>query len=398
MAMISFDEARTRLQAGATPITDVCELPLAECYGRVLAADLASPFDVPGFDNSAMDGYALRLADLAAAAGKLPVRQRIAAGMAPEALQPGAAARIFTGAALPSGADAIVMQENCRVEGDYVIVEQAPKSGQFIRRQGHEIRAGATVLTAGSRLGAAHLGLAASLGLAALPVFRRLRVAIFFTGSELVPPGAPLRPGQIYNSNRFVMQGLLRGIDAEIVDLGIVRDDLGATREALRKAAADADVILTSGGMSVGEEDHVKAAVEAEGELTTWKIAVKPGKPVAFGRVGKAAFVGLPGNPVSVWVAFITLVLPYLKMRQGITDAEPVRRQLTADFAWRTGERREFVRVRRNAIGRLELHPNQDSGALSSTVWADGLADVPPQTQVNSGDPVAYWPAPGFSA
>jgi molybdopterin molybdotransferase len=398
MAMISFDEARARLQAGATTVTDTEQVTLADCFGRVLAADIASPFDVPGFDNSAMDGYALRIADLAAAGGRLPVRQRIAAGMAPEALQPGSAARIFTGAPVPVGADAVVMQEFCRPEGDEVVIEQAPKPGQFIRRQGHEMRRGAKVLTSGTRLGAAHLALAASLGLPSLQVFRRLRVAIFFTGSELVVPGTPLQPGQIYNSNRYVMQGLLRGIDAKIIDLGIVRDDLAATREALRRAAVDADVILTSGGMSVGEEDHVKAAVEAEGELTTWKIAAKPGKPVAFGRVGGAAFIGLPGNPVSVWVAFITLVLPYLKTRQGIADATPQQRQLTANFSWRTGDRREFVRVRQNADGGLDLHANQDSGALSSTVWADGLADLMPQTDVAPGDTVAYWPAPGFAA
>lgn len=398
MALISFDEARQRLLGNAVPMAESVSVPLEACFGRVLAADVRSPFDVPGFDNAAMDGYAVLAADCPVPGTRLPVSQRIAAGSMPTTHQAGTAARIFTGAPVPAGADAVVMQEDCRVDGDSVVIDAAPVAEQFVRRRGSEIRAGQCLLTAGTRLSAGHLGLAASLGQGTLTVWRPLRVAIFFTGSELVAPGQPLAPGQIYNSNRFVMLGMLQSLGLEIIDLGIVADDLGATRAALRRAATSADVILTSGGMSVGEEDHVKAAVEAEGQLTTWKIAVKPGKPVAFGRVGAADFIGLPGNPVSVWVAFVTLVLPYLRKRQGMGDAVAAPPRLIADFEWRTRDRREFVRVRRLAGDRLERHPNQDSGAVSSAAWADGLADVPANTHLRPGDAVDYWPAPSFSA
>lgn len=398
MAMISFDEARQRLLGNAVPVTERVTLPLEACFGRVLAADVVSPFDVPGFDNSAMDGYAVASADCTHAGTGLPVVQRIAAGSAPVVHQPGTAARIFTGAPVPKGADAVVMQEYCRVDGDQVLIDAPPKAEQFVRRQGSEIRTGQRMLTAGTRLSAGHLGLAASLGQGTLSIWRPLRVGLFFTGSELVAPGRPLGPGQIYNSNRFVMLGMLQSLGLDIVDLGIVEDDLAATRAALRRAAEGTDVILTSGGMSVGEEDHVKAAVEAEGRLTTWKIAVKPGKPVAFGQVGAADFIGLPGNPVSVWVAFVTLVLPYLRKRQGSGEQDQPPLQLTADFEWQTRDRREFVRVRRVAGDRLERHANQDSGAVSSAAWADGLADVPADTHIRPGDRVAYWPAPSFTA
>jgi molybdopterin molybdotransferase len=399
MALLSFDDARRQLLASATPPTVSEDCPIADAWGRVLAVDIASPFDVPGFDNSAMDGYAVCAADLTAPGTRLAVSQRIPAGSVPAPLVPRTAARIFTGAPVPEGADTVVMQEDARADGDAVVFDTVPKAGQFVRKRAHEIRQGGVVLQAGTRLGAGQLGLAASLGQGVVPVWKRLRVAIFFTGSELVVPGQPLGPGQIYNSNRYLLRALLQGLSVDIVDLGIVPDSLEATRAALRDAAARADVIFTSGGMSVGEEDHVRAAVEAEGELTHWKIAVKPGKPVAFGRVGGdggAAFIGLPGNPVSVWVASITLALPYLRRRMGIAGAEAPPRPRPADFSWKTGDRREFLRVRLDDDGRMQLHPNQDSGAVSSAAWASGLADIPANTTVQPGDAIDYWPAPGF--
>lgn len=398
MALLSFAEARDSLLQAARPIAETEQVELTAAHGRIVASDIASPFDVPGFDNSAMDGYAVRLADLAAPGTRLPVSQRIAAGSAAAALAAGTAARIFTGAPVPAGADAIVMQEVCRAEGDAVVIDALAKAGEWIRRRGSEIRSGAVVIAAGTRLSAAHVGLAASLGLPTLPVKRRLKVAMFFTGSELVAPGQPLGEGQIYNSNRYVMHGLLAAEGVDILDLGIVPDSFEATCAVLRQAA-EADLILTSGGMSVGEEDHVKAAVEREGSIAVWKIAVKPGKPVAFGRVGNATFIGLPGNPVSVWVGFVTLVRDFIRRSQGQQAAAVTVQMLRADFAWSTKHgRREFVRVRRNAAGGLDRHPNQDSGALSSAAWADGLADIPANIELQPGDLVAVWPLAGPAA
>ena len=396
MALLSFDDARRQLLESAPPPTAIESCPLAEAWGRVLAADIASPFDVPGFDNSAMDGYALRAIDVAAAGTKLRVSQRIPAGSSPTALEPGTAARIFTGAPLPEGADTVVMQEDVTADGDNVVFSAMPSPGKHVRKRAHEIRCGDAALSGGTRLSAGHLGLAASLGQGELPVWKKVRVALFSTGSELVSPGTPLGPGQIYNSNRYLLRALLQGIGAEIIDLGIVPDTFEATRDAVRTAAASADVILTSGGMSVGEADYVKSAVESEGELSHWKIAMKPGKPVAFGRVGKAAFIGLPGNPVAAWVTCITLALPYLRRRLGLTGTDQAPPRFVADFRWKAGDRREFVRVRLGTDGRMVLHPNQDSGAISSAAWATGLADVPGGTTVSPGDTLAYWPVPGF--
>ena len=396
MPLISFDDARAQLLGTASPLTETATLALADTYGKVLGADICAPFDVPPFDNSAMDGYAVRATDVTLPGIRMPVSQRIAAGESPATLAPGSAARIFTGAPMPNGADTVLMQEMCTADNGFVIVNEQPTAGQHVRKRGHEIKTGRVVLAAGTRLSAAHLGLAASLGLAALPILHPLRVAIFFTGTELVAPGTPLAAGQIYNSNRFVMRGMLQSIGAEIIDLGIIPDNFDATCAALSAAAQQADVILTSGGMSVGEEDHVKAAVEKVGQLTTWKIAVKPGKPLAFGQVGNTPFIGLPGNPVSVWVAFSTIVLSYLQKRQGVADYDVKRRHLPAGFGKRTGDRREFLRVQIDDAGQLVLHTNQDSGALSSAAWASGLADLPANSEIAAGQMIDYWPAPGF--
>jgi molybdopterin molybdotransferase len=393
------DDALAELLSLAQPVADIEQVPTVEAAGRVLAADQRSGLDVPSADNTQMDGYALRAADVPAPGVRLPVSQRIPAGHPPgRPLAPGTAARIFTGGFMPEGADAVVMQEQCEVQGEAVIVNHPPAAGDWIRRRGEDIRAGSLILAAGTRLTPQAAGLAASVGLAALPVHRRVRVGCFFTGDELVMPGEPLPPGSIYNSNRFVLVSLLRALGCELTDLGIVPDSLEATRAALRGAAARCDLVVTSGGMSVGEEDHVRPALEAEGELRQWQLAIKPGKPLAWGRIRRAGpaadaahFIGLPGNPVSSFVTFLLLVRPFLLRLQGATRVEPVARAMRADFDWlRPDRRREFLRARINAEGGLELFPNQGSAVLTSTVWADGLVDTPPATPIRRGDTVRF--------
>ncbi|MGA8005091.1 MAG: gephyrin-like molybdotransferase Glp [Burkholderiales bacterium] len=391
--LMSVDEALEVLLAGAHPVTEVEDVPALEATGRVLARAQASTMDVPPMDNSAMDGYALRLADVSAPEARLRVAQRIPAGSIGKPLEPGTAARIFTGAPIPRGADAIVMQEFCATDGEHVIVKKVPQPEEWIRRRGSDIRAGGEVLAAGIRLRPQDTGLAASVGIKSLPVRRRVRLALFFTGDELVMPGDPLPPGRIYNSNRFTLNGLAQTFDCEVRDFGIVPDSLAATRDVLRRAAADADIIVTSGGVSVGEEDHVKPAVEAEGSLLMWKIAMKPGRPLAFGRVGGAAFIGLPGNPVSSFVTFLLFVRPFLRKTQGIAEVAPRAIEARADFDWsKPDSRREFLRVKWNSQGGLDLYPTQDSAVLTSTAWADGLVDNPPNRPIAKGEQVRFLP------
>lgn len=397
MAMLSFDEALVQLLANARLVTGIESLPTQAACGRVLAAAQFSAIAVPPQDNSSMDGYAVRCCDVSVTGTRLAVAQRIPAGSVGHRLAAGTAARIFTGAPVPAGADAIVMQELVSREGDAVIINHLPAAGDWIRRAGEDIGRGDQVLAAGLRLLPQHLGLAAAIGLATLPVFRRLKVALFSTGDELVMPGAiapeELPPGAIYNSNRYLLAGLLAQLGCEVGDLGIVPDSLTATREALRRAAQRFDLILTSGGVSVGEEDHIKPAVEAEGVLDLWKIAIKPGKPLAFGRVGDASFIGLPGNPVSSFVTFLLLVRPFILKCQGTTATVPKPLTLRADFDLaRPDPRREFLRARRNDAGGLELFANQSSGVLTSAAWADGLIDNPPGKPIRSGDPVSFLP------
>ena len=394
-----FEDMRAALLAAATPLSTVEQVPTAEALGRVLAVDQISSLDVPPLDNSSMDGYALRCADVPAAGARLVVAQRIPAGSVGHTLAPGTAARIFTGAPIPHGADAVVMQELCSLDGDGVLIDHLPRPGEWIRRAGEDIARGAVVLTAGQRLGPQMLGLAASVGCATLPVFRRLRVALFSTGDELVMPGEPLPPGAIYNSNRYVLRGLLEALGCQVCDLGIVPDSLEATRAALRAAAGSNDLIITSGGVSVGEEDHVKPAVQAEGQLDLWLVAMKPGKPVAFGRVNDPAggngadFIGLPGNPVSSFVTFLMLVRPFILRRMGVEDCLPHSIRLPAGFDWpRPDRRREFLRARVGEAGRVELFPNQGPGVLSSTVWAAGLVDNPAGHAIAQGEPVSFIP------
>ncbi len=391
--LLSVDEALDVLLAGAKPVAEIEEVPTLEATGRVLARAQASAMDVPPLDNSAMDGYALRIADVVAPEARLRVAQRIAAGAVGQPLEPGTAARIFTGAPIPPGADAIVMQEFCAADGDHVVVKKVPQPEEWIRRRGSDIREGATILEAGIRLRPQDTGLAASVGIKSLPVYRRVRLALFFTGDELVMPGDPLLPGRIYNSNRFTLNGLAQIFDCEVSDYGIVPDSLSATREVLRRAAAQSDVIVTSGGVSVGEEDHVRPAVEAEGSLLMWRIAMKPGRPLAFGKVGGASFIGLPGNPVSSFVTFLVFVRPFLLKTQGVAHVAPRAIEARADFDWpKPDSRREFLRVKWNTQGGLDLYPTQDSAVMTSTAWADGLVDNPPNHPIAKGDRVRFLP------
>ncbi|MGX4643061.1 molybdopterin molybdotransferase MoeA [Massilia sp. SYSU DXS3249] len=402
--MLSVREALDTLLAAARQVNEVEQVPTLEANGRVLASDVASTIAVPSHDNTQMDGYAVRALDCISGEASLRVAQRIPAGTVGQPLEPGTAARIFTGALIPEGADAVVMQEQTEAQGDMVTIRHVPKSGEWIRRAGEDIQAGATILPAGTRLRSQELGLAASVGLASLPVRRRLRVAVFFTGDELTMPGeAPggqLAPGAIYNSNRFTLRGLLENFGCLITDFGIVPDSLEATRATLREAAREHDLIITSGGVSVGEEDHIKPAVEAEGQLNMWQIAVKPGKPLAFGEVRRgtasesAFFLGLPGNPVSSFITFLLFVRPFILRLQGVNGpVEPRGWQLRADFSLPKADRRnEFLRARVNAGGGLDLFPNQGSGVLTSTVWGEGLIDNPPGRIIREGDLVRFIP------
>ena len=391
------DDALAELLAHAQPLGGSDTVSTFDADGRVLAQDCVSALQVPPQDNSSMDGYAVRSAEIADEGVVLPVSQRIPAGAQPEPLVPGSAARIFTGAQVPKGADAIVMQEDTEPAGEQIVrINRVPDAGQWIRRAGEDVTHGSVVLASGQRLGPAHIGLAANIGLDKLKVARRPRVALFSTGDELVMPGAvppeQMKPGTIYNSNRFFLRALLQRLGCELTDLGVVPDRRDATIDALRTAARDHDLILTSGGVSVGEEDHIKPAVESLGRLSMWQIAMKPGKPFAYGKVGNAHFIGLPGNPVSSFVTFVLLVRPFVLKLQGATRIDTQAVTLPAHFECRGDKRREFLRTRRNAEGGLDLFPNQSSGVLTSASWADGLVDNPPGTSIKRGDAVRFLP------
>ena len=428
-AMISLDEALSALLAKAVPLTSVETVPTFDADGRVLAADLVSPLHVPAHDNSAMDGYAVRCADVTQAGALLQVSQRIAAGSNGKPLRAMNAARIFTGAPLPALADAVVMQEDCEVVngligqrgsqvalGD-VRINAVPQPGQWIRRAGEDVALGSVVLLKGERLTPASLGLASSIGLNTLPVAVRPRVALFSTGDELVMPGdvAPdqMKPGSIYNSNRFFLRALLQRLGCVVTDFGIVPDRREATVAALQQAASQHDLILTSGGVSVGEEDHIKPAVLQLGSIEAWQIAIKPGKPFVYGEVrreggdldgndpdgapapvsGSCHIIGLPGNPVSSFITFLLLVRPFILRLQGVTDVASKSIAIPAHFTWaKPDKRREFLRVRRNATGGLDLFPNQSSGVLTSVIWGDGMVDNPPEKTIAHGELVQFIP------
>ncbi|QPS36962.1 gephyrin-like molybdotransferase Glp [Burkholderia oklahomensis] len=408
--MLSTADALAALLAAARPLAETETVATLDALNRVLAADVVSPLDVPPMNTSAMDGYAVRIADLTRGERRLTVSQRIPAGHPVTPLEPGTAARIFTGASVPAGADAVVMQEQTEAAGDQVDILHTPAAGEWITAQGADIRRGSVILPAGTRMTPQAMGLAASVGCASLAVARRAKVAVFFTGDELTMPGEPLKPGAIYNSNRFTLRGLLERLGCDVTDYGIVPDRLDATRAALREAAREHDVIVTSGGVSVGDEDHVKPAVETEGRLALWQIAMKPGKPLAFGAIrrggageapaavndtndGEAYFIGLPGNPVSSFVTFLLFVRPFLLRVAGATQVAPRAVSLRADFTQSKADRRnEFLRARVNAAGGLDLFPNQSSAVLTSTVWGDGLIDNPPNHAISAGETVRFIP------
>jgi molybdopterin molybdotransferase len=402
--MLTAQQALDHLLSHAKAVEQTEDVPMQAALGRVLAQNVNSLVDVPPLDNTSMDGYAVRSVDAARSGAVLQIAQRIPAGSVGVQLEPGTAARIFTGAPVPPGADAVVMQEDCTlVEGstDKVQVNIAPTAGQWIRRRGEDLTAGKTALSADIFLRPQELGVAASAGLTHLKVKRRVKVAAFFTGDELALPGEPLKPGGIYNSNRDTLLACLRSLGCEPTDLGIVPDRLEATRQALRNASKDHDLIITSGGVSVGEEDHIKPAVTAEGRLDLWQIAIKPGKPLAFGAVrksndpqdGEAWFIGLPGNPVSSFVTFLLFVRPFIMKLQGREAMPNPSYMMRADFDWLKADRRnEFLRVKLNQQGGLDLFPNQSSGVLTSASWGDGLVDCPPNQAIKAGDLVKYIP------
>jgi molybdopterin molybdotransferase len=404
--LLSLDDALAQLLANIQPLDRTELISTFDADGRVLAEDVVSELQVPAFDNSSMDGYAVRASDVTEVGTVLQVTQRIAAGTdltGSKPLEALSAARIFTGAPIPEGADAVLMQEDCEVVNECeggVRINAVPAKAQWIRRAGEDVCKGATVLACGTRLSPAELGLAASVGRAQLSVAAKPRVALFSTGDELVMPGsvapADMRAGSIYNSNRFFLKALLVRMGCEVTDLGIVPDNYDATVKALSSAADAHDLIVTSGGVSVGEEDHVKPAVQALGELNLWQISMKPGKPFAFGKIEQAYLVGLPGNPVSSFMTYALLVRPLVLKLRGASDnalqpIQPILMRADFDVA-RSDKRREFLRVCRNKAGGLDLFPNQSSGVLTSVVWGDGVVDNPAGRTIQPGDVVSYVP------
>jgi molybdopterin molybdotransferase len=392
---ISVDQAMEFMLARARAPSSERALALDDALGGVMARTLGSPIDVPGYANSQMDGYAVCADTVDREGSWLVVSQRIVAGMSPPALRAGTAARIFTGAPIPDGADTVVMQERCELDGERVWIPAPSARGDNVRPRGNDIEVGQQVLHVGQRLRAQHLGLAASVGIATLPVFSSLRVAFFSSGDELRFPGQPLQPGQIYNSNRFILRALIERLGCIAIDLGRVEDTLDATKRILRQASEQADVVVSSGGVSVGDEDHVKNALQDVGELDMWRIAVKPGKPLAYGRIGEADFIGLPGNPVSTLVTFCLFVRPFLLTRMGVRAVQPRFMPVRAGFDWpRAAQRREFARARISGDDRqmpvASLHPKQGSDVLSSTSWADGLVEIPEGSTVAVGDVLRY--------
>jgi molybdopterin molybdotransferase len=394
--MLSVNEAISTLLENCERLVDSEQVSLMEATGRTLAADVVAPIDVPPADNSAMDGYAIRYSEGSDPDTVIPLSQRITAGSVPDRLGEGTAARIFTGAEVPEGADTVVMQEHCSEEHGAVKILKMPFEGANIRRRGQDLATGQTVLEAGHRMRSQDLGLAASLGIAEISVYRRLKVAVMSTGDELREPGEAIQPGQIYNSNRYTMKSQLRTWGFEVVDLGVARDDYEAVRDMMQQAAGQADVVVTSGGVSVGEEDHVKAVVEELGAINLWKIAVKPGKPFAFGQVHGTPFIGLPGNPVSVFVTMLVIARPYLFACQGNTDTSVHAVRQIAQFSKKASQREDYLRVRSHDHG-VELFTNQSSGVLFSTTWGDGLVRQALGEEVREGEPVDFLPFAVFN-
>ncbi|GGE66679.1 molybdopterin molybdenumtransferase MoeA [Streptosporangium jomthongense] len=389
------DEAIAHLLSKAPVITETEPLPLTESLGRILARDYQVPADVPPADNSAVDGYALRAEDYVQGQA-LSISDRIPAGSAPSPLQSGTAVRIFTGSEIPAGADTVIMQERVEVTDNGILINGEVKAGQNIRRRGQDLAEGSLALPKGTKIRPQEMGLLASIGVSEVAVVKKLRVAILSTGDELVEPGVPLGPGQIYNSNRFTLLGLLAEAGCEAVLCETLKDTRSATRETFERAAEVADLVITSGGVSVGEEDHVRAVLEESGQLSLWRMAIKPGKPLAFGAIKGTPVFGLPGNPASVLVTFMVVVMPYIRTRQGRLRIHPVGQQVPAALnVTSPSTRREFLRARTESVdGKIQVtaYTNQSSGVLSSACWSDGLAVVPENAMIAEGDLLTYYP------
>lgn len=396
--LVPYEQALQNLLDHASAINETESVEVNHCLNRILAKDLVSQINVPPASNSSMDGYALRVSDInMKGATTLAISQRITAGNVGVTLAPKTAARIFTGAPIPSEADAVIMQEQVEVHGENISFSMNVSKGQNIRLAGEDIKTNDAILQKGVKLRAQELGLAASIGEVRIIVNRKVKVGIFFTGDELVEPGQPLSPGKIYDSNRYTIIGLLHTLDCEIIDLGIVGDTLQQTKDAILKAADKADLVITSGGVSVGEEDHVRIALEQLGDLYMWRLKIKPGKPLAFGKVNSTAFIGMPGNPVSTFATFCLFVSPFIKKLQGRNKIQAEAIPVTSSFEWlKPDSRREFIRARletdENNQITANIYHHQGSGVLMSTSWADGLVEVPEQTVVNMGDIVSYIP------
>lgn len=388
------DEVIDRLKQLAEPISSSESIPLLQANERILAEDLSASLNVPPTDNSAVDGYALNIADFAEHQS-YSISQRIPAGQQPQALTPGTVARIFTGASIPEGANAVIMQEQATLDATSTKVSfnNTPSLQQNIRPLGQDVKSGQVILEKGQVLSPARLGLIASIGIPEVNVFRKLKVAIFSTGDELVEPGGQTKPSQIFNSNRYLLSGMLQSLNMEIIDLGLIPDDFDATKSALSQASQNADLIISTGGASVGEEDYVQSAIKALGSIDFWRVAIKPGKPFMYGQIGNTPVLGLPGNPGAVFVTFSVLARPFLLHHQGIKNSKPTSFQQTLGFdIKKSGARREFLRVQRNADGVLNKHPNQSSGMLSSASWADGFAVIHEHSQPKAGDLVEFIP------
>lgn len=389
--MKTVEQALDLLLSQASCQQEIITLPLHQAHGKILAEDIIAPMDVPAFALSTMDGYAL-YGDYAPHS-QLEISQRITAGDAPQPLTPGTAARIFTGAPIPLGADRVVPQEYTQMHGDLVKLIQPPSPGDSIRQPGSDLAKDARILQMGEKITPQALGLIASLGMAQVRVYKPLRLVFFTTGNELLSPGEPWQPGKIYNSNRFLIQGLLGQLGYEYVDMGQVEDTLAATQDALKVAGEMGDVIITTGGVSVGEEDHIKAAVESLGEIHMWKVQMKPGKPFTYGKLLGKTFLGLPGNPVSAFTTLGIFALPLIKKLGGQNFLQHKTLPAIAAFDWRKPDtRREYLRAQLDEDGKVHIHSNQNSGVLSSTHWADGLVIIPENTQVKAGDRLAFLP------